>query len=256
MYRIMRSVELRVCLPGDMPGHAKRATGMWRAGPSRERLRVGTLSDMTDGNLPARAQQRVGHDEREAAAERLRIAAGDGRLTLDELEVRLDAALAARTYSDLEVVTADLPEVAGSRLPASARPVRESLRLAVKHGRADRLGLWEVPAKVEMELQHSSSTLDFRNSPVPADGVTIVVSARHSSIKILVPDNARVEYDEVDTQHSSFGDRGARAVSTWDGPVFRVVGQMQHSSVKVKRPGDPQRRRWWLFWRPRREITG
>ena len=197
---------------------------------------------MTDGNLPARAQQRVSHDEREAAAERLRIAAGDGRLTLDELEVRLDAALGARTYADLAEVTADLPEDASAgRLPAN-RPARDSLRLSVRHGHADRVGLWEVPARIELELHHSNSTLDFRTAPVPAEGVTVYLEARHSSVRLLVPDHARVEHDEVQARHSAIHDRGARLVSTWDGPVIRLVGDVHHSSVRIRRPGQS---RWW-----------
>lgn len=194
---------------------------------------------MSDGNLPARAQQRVGHDEREAAAERLRIAAGDGRLTLDELEVRLDAALAARTYADLEVVTADLPAVGGSRLPAATR---ESLRLAVSHGHADRIGLWEVPGRIELDLQHSSSTLDFRTAPIPAEGVTVFLSARHSTVKLMVSANTRVEHDEVKSRHSTINDRGARMVTSWDGPVIRLVGDMGHSNVRVRRPVPMK---WW-----------
>jgi hypothetical protein len=198
---------------------------------------------MTDGNLPARAQQRVGHDEREAAAERLRIAAGDGRLTLDELETRLDAALAARTYADLEVVTADLPAVDADRLPAAARPARDTLRLAVKHGRANQLGLWEIPPRIELELEHSQSTLDFRSSPVPAEGVTVYVSGRHSSVRLLIPANARIEHDEITTSHSNVTDRGARRVTSWDGVVIRLVGELTHSSVSVKRPRQRRRER-------------
>jgi Domain of unknown function (DUF1707) len=204
---------------------------------------------MTEGNLPARAQQRVGYDEREATAERLRIAAGDGRLTLDELEVRLDAALAARTYADLEAVTSDLPQTPGSG-SGPARPVRESLRLSVSHGQVDRLGLWEVPAKVELELQHSSSTLDFRTAPIPAEGVTVYLDARHSSVRLLVPELARVEHDEVQSRHSAVNDRGARLVTSWDGPVIRIVGDLAHSSLRIKRPSQA-RVGWWrrLFGR-------
>ncbi|HEV2637305.1 MAG TPA: DUF1707 domain-containing protein [Actinocrinis sp.] len=207
---------------------------------------------MSDGNLPARATQRVGYDEREAAAERLRIAAGDGRLTLDELEVRLDAALAARTYADLDEITADLPQQTGNGSAPAARPVRESLRLAVKHGHADRIGLWEVPARIELELQHSHSILDFRTAPVPAEGVTIHLSARHSSVRLLVPDDARIEHDEVRWMHSAINDRGARMVTTWDGPVIRLVGDMAHSAVRVRRPSTTPVH-WWrrLFGRGR-----
>ena len=47
--------------------------------------------------------------EREAAVERLRSGAGEGRLDHDELERRVHAAYTARTRAELERVTADLP---------------------------------------------------------------------------------------------------------------------------------------------------
>jgi hypothetical protein len=39
----------------------------------------------------------------------LRVATGDGRLTLAELEERLEVALSARTIGELAALTADLP---------------------------------------------------------------------------------------------------------------------------------------------------
>ena len=54
--------------------------------------------------------KRASDAEREAAADRLRVAAGDGRLDHDELEERLEAAYGARTVAELEALTDDLPE--------------------------------------------------------------------------------------------------------------------------------------------------
>ena len=48
---------------------------------------------------------RASDQEREAAAERLRVATAEGRLTLDELAERLEGALAARTRDELEPLT-------------------------------------------------------------------------------------------------------------------------------------------------------
>ena len=56
-----------------------------------------------------RALQRVSDAERERAAEFVRAAVTDGRLDLDEIDVRLGAALAARTRGDLEAALIDLP---------------------------------------------------------------------------------------------------------------------------------------------------
>lgn len=55
--------------------------------------------------------------------ETLRQAAGEGRLTLEELDQRLEGAHAARTYAELEKLTDDLPAAllprpAGDSLPA------------------------------------------------------------------------------------------------------------------------------------------
>jgi hypothetical protein len=64
---------------------------------------------------------RVGNTEREAVAEELREHFAHGRLTLDELNQRLDATFAAKTQADLDAVTADLPHARsyGGPLPAS-----------------------------------------------------------------------------------------------------------------------------------------
>lgn len=64
---------------------------------------------------------RVSDSDRDRVAERLRVAAGEGRLGADELEDRLERAFAARTEAELAPLTADLPSPA-QRPPR--RPVR------------------------------------------------------------------------------------------------------------------------------------
>jgi hypothetical protein len=59
--------------------------------------------------------------DREAAADRLRRAAGEGRLQPDELEQRVAAAYSARTVGDLAALTADLPVPATPEPPAPQR---------------------------------------------------------------------------------------------------------------------------------------
>lgn len=62
------------------------------------------LSDMTP-----RDQMRAADADRERAAERLREALAEGRLTLDELDERLRDVYAARTFGELDQVLDDLP---------------------------------------------------------------------------------------------------------------------------------------------------
>jgi hypothetical protein len=52
---------------------------------------------------------RASDADRDAVVDRLREAAGEGRLEPDELEQRVDGALHARTYGDLAELLADLP---------------------------------------------------------------------------------------------------------------------------------------------------
>ena len=61
---------------------------------------------------------RAADADREHVADRLRKATAEGRLQTEELEERLEAVFAARTYGELEALTRDLPR-------ESARAVRE-----------------------------------------------------------------------------------------------------------------------------------
>jgi Domain of unknown function (DUF1707) len=63
---------------------------------------------------------RVSQVERDRVVERLRANAGDGRLDMDELEERVEAALAAKTWRELEVLVADLPRERPPRPPRAA----------------------------------------------------------------------------------------------------------------------------------------
>ena len=77
---------------------------------------------------------RASDADRDAVAERLRHAAGEGRLEPEELEERLHAALRARTYGDLGRLLADLPAkpMAWERPRAVGRPAaRAALAVAV-----------------------------------------------------------------------------------------------------------------------------
>ncbi|TQM16118.1 DUF1707 SHOCT-like domain-containing protein [Pseudonocardia kunmingensis] len=71
-----------------------------------------------------RSRLRVSDAERSATAERLRVAVDEGRLDLTEYDSRLRSAYAARTYGELDSVTADLPAVREAGPPAV--PKKES----------------------------------------------------------------------------------------------------------------------------------
>jgi hypothetical protein len=75
--------------------------------------------DRSPAPAPAGAEHlRVCDTEREHATSRLREHATAGRLTIDELDGRLETALAARTQRELDALFEDLP-VAPRREPSS-----------------------------------------------------------------------------------------------------------------------------------------
>jgi len=64
--------------------------------------------------VPGSAGLRASHDDRDRAVEVLRVAAGDGRITAEELDERVGAALTARTYGELAALVSDIPAAPGS----------------------------------------------------------------------------------------------------------------------------------------------
>ncbi|WP_129840010.1 DUF1707 domain-containing protein [Streptomyces sp. RFCAC02] len=118
---------------------------------------------MTGGLIPAPdasgddAQHglRASDQDREHVVEILRSAAGDGRLTVDELDERLEAALSARTFGDLAPLTADLP---AESVPSRAA---DFARIDQGRGRIARTGRWSVPRRMEIRVKLGEVRLDF-----------------------------------------------------------------------------------------------
>jgi hypothetical protein len=84
---------------------------------------------VTPGPLFRQPEQRASDADRETAVDILCAAAADGRLTLTELEERVEAALSARTLRELAMLIADLIPVipvregGGSGRPGGEREI-------------------------------------------------------------------------------------------------------------------------------------
>jgi hypothetical protein len=81
--------------------------------------------------MAGRAQLRASDADRDGVAERLRKAAGEGRLRTDELEERIELALSARTYGQLQRLIDDLPGRALMRRSGGERLARVTRQAAV-----------------------------------------------------------------------------------------------------------------------------
>ena len=67
------------------------------------------MADAEAGREVARSELRASHEDRDRVVEVLRVSAGDGRLTAEELDERLELAMTARTYGELAKLVVDLP---------------------------------------------------------------------------------------------------------------------------------------------------
>jgi Domain of unknown function (DUF1707)/Domain of unknown function (DUF4190) len=76
---------------------------------------------------------RASDADRDRAVEFLNVAYSEGRLSRDEYDGRLDNALAARTYADLDLLVTDLPAARPVMVPApaDATPVAKVNGLAI-----------------------------------------------------------------------------------------------------------------------------
>jgi hypothetical protein len=101
---------------------------------------------------PGRAplpELRASDAERDRAADQLRQAAGDGRLTVDELDERLTRCYGARTVGELAALTLDVVptrDAGSAAAPAGAVPVRPGPggtgTIVAIMGGNDRRGRW------------------------------------------------------------------------------------------------------------------
>ncbi|MGH3898481.1 MAG: DUF1707 domain-containing protein [Pseudonocardiaceae bacterium] len=93
---------------------------------------MGIVDDQT-----SRDRMRAADTDREWVAEKLRSAHAEGRLDLTEYDGRVQQAWAARTYGELEALTADLPQAGPAATPAT-RPEVQHSHGQYRQGRAGR----------------------------------------------------------------------------------------------------------------------
>jgi hypothetical protein len=188
-------------------------------------------------------QHRASDADREKVAGLLREAAGDGRLTMDELDERLDAVYAAKTYAELEPITHDLPATGASYLPATSAPSGGSVRQyggeAKSHlgvailGGFSRRGGWLVPKVFNSFAFMGGIELDLRDASFAEQTVTIHVTAIMAGVEITVPEDATVRANGIGIM-GAFEDSTSEAV-TPGGPTIIITGVAFMAGVEIKR---------------------
>jgi hypothetical protein len=208
-----------------------------------------------DGELarPDPARLRVSDAERHQVAEILREAAGEGRIDLAELDERLEATYAAKTYADLVPITFDLPahrdQPAGVTRAASASRIvpgpASERHLAILSG-LERRGVWVVPEHLAVFAMMGGANLDMREAQFAAREVVVTVNAFMGGAEIIVSPHVHVVIEGTGIMGGYSGPSGlVRAQLDESSPTVRVRGVAIWGGVSVRRrpvPGTSRKR--------------
>jgi hypothetical protein len=186
----------------------------------------------------------VSDAEREHVAVILRDAAGEGRLTPDELTDRVGLAYTARTSGELAALTEDLPVALG---PPSTRgqpaPLGRFL-IAIMSG-AKRRGRLRLDRRCAVISVMGGCSLDLREAEIVGQRADVYVLCVMGAVNITVPEGVHVELDGL----SVMGGKSARIA---DAPLrpgapeihihaLSVMGGTSVRSARLPKPGSWRR---------------
>ena len=154
------------------------------------------MTDSEPGHEVARSELRASHEDRDRVVELLRVSAGDGRLTADELDERLELALTARTYGELARLVADLPAT-GSAASAPAPRAKEVMRIDCSSGHTVKNGRWVVPQRIEARIRSGQLKLDFTQAVINQPSLQIDAEVNSGHIILITKPGIVVDTDDV-----------------------------------------------------------
>lgn len=158
---------------------------------------TGELSAAGDGpGDEARPELRASYADRDRVVEILRVAAGDGRLSAAELDERVEAALTARTYRELERLTADLPAVPGPP-GAPGQEAKDLIRIDRRGANYRRDGDWVVPRRMEIRAVGCTVTLDFTGAVITQPMLAIEADVRGANLTLVTRPGIEVDTDDM-----------------------------------------------------------
>jgi hypothetical protein len=186
---------------------------------------------------------RASDADRERVAQILHNAMAEGRLTLAELDERLQQTYAAKTLGDLVPLTADLPITAASAL---AMPVSHPLPATRVGGTPSgqnafammsgfrRDGVWTVPRFYSVFVFMGGGEIDLTRARFAEAECTIQVIAFMGGVEVIVPDDITVRVTGFGFM-GGFDHRGGHEGPPGS-PVLTVTGFAMMGGVDVHPP--------------------
>jgi Domain of unknown function (DUF1707) len=194
---------------------------------------------------------RASHADRDHVVEVLRIAAGDGRITAEELDQRLETALTARTLGELAVLTTDLPAAPSRQAAAAAARAKDLVRIDCVASNTRRDGAWVVPRRMEVRVNGGSVRLDFTQATITQPLLELAVDVQHGHLVLVTGPGIVVDADDVAVEHGHVKAPHPAAPAMALALRIEVTGTVRGGTL-IARPQRPRRRTFlqWLLRRP------
>lgn len=201
-----------------------------------------------------RAEMRASHEDRDIIVDQLRLAAGDGRIDGDELDQRIEAAMTARTYGELDKLTKDLPASTQQAGVVRRTEAEASQNITISHGNTAKRGAWLVPRQLNVAVRHGNVVLDFTEAVFSgAREVEVVLDVRHANLRFLVPAGTVLDTSGLATRHANMRQPGLGAAAP-DTIRLTLSGHAEHTNLRVRQLSRfAQRRQKRLAQRARQQ---
>jgi hypothetical protein len=184
------------------------------------------------------SKMRISDADRNKVAEVLREAAGDGRIDFNELDERLEATFAAKTYAELVPITHDLAPAVATGAAVVPGATRE--RAVAIMGGVERRGIWVVPEHFSVFCLMGGAELDLRQARFAAPEVTLRINTFMGGANIIVNRSTNVIVHGVGIMGGYSAPRSDPDVQlTADSPTVHVRGVAIMGGVSVVRKGMP-----------------
>jgi len=196
---------------------------------------------------------RISDRDRDEVATALRAAAGEGRLTAEELDERIAQLPSLRTYGDLDRLLADLPVPHPSQTLVTRgtvglqQPQEQVLHLDGGFSSEIRTGQWELPRTIKISGTMGHVRMDCSQATCPHPQVDVEVSGGMGSIAIVVPLGWAANIDDV---RKSWGSARSKVTNrpTPGSPLLVFSGNMGMGSLVVRNPN------WFDRYRLNRQL--
>ncbi|MEV4167234.1 DUF1707 SHOCT-like domain-containing protein [Nonomuraea dietziae] len=185
---------------------------------------------------------RASDHDRDRVAEVLRVAVGEGRITLEEFNERVDRTYSARTLGELDEVVADLPGPGALSEPTRAAPLPvpvggDTLLLHTTSGRVGQAGRWSVPPYLSAKAgRWGKVRIDFTSADCPHREVLldIEITSWFGDIVVVVPRGWVVRDEEVVRRWMGAVYNRPPVPLAPDGVTVRLTGYVQTGDVWVR----------------------